>query len=149
MTKQLKDSLKFGCKLLKIKKIPKLKIINIANNKSSHYSFTNNIIVINLSYKGQYVFRKSLNKANIFIIEDDIILFSLFHELGHCFQLHKYNKWYNQFKCQYEELYQMVNYTYDFTEKFENLDSEYRKIKAEHNADKIALILLKKYKEKI
>lgn len=69
---------------------------------------------------------------------EDKLRFAIYHEIGHHFQMCKHKKWYDHFSKSYNHL-KVSGKTLE-----PNL---YRKLKKEANADKIALILFKKFRK--
>lgn len=69
----------------------------------------------------------------------DKLRFVVYHEIAHYIQIHKHIKWYNIFSTEYSRLKIL---------KLTIAPWRYRKLKKEANADKIAIILFNKFKNK-
>lgn len=121
-----------ACQILELNS-PKLEF---EDENCSRYEYLDNKIVINLE---QYIELKTklLPFIKIKLSNDnDIIMFCLYHELGHCFQYQKFSRWRSNYITEYQN--------FGFNNIALNNSRKYRELKLEKNADKIACILFEK-----
>jgi hypothetical protein len=136
----IENQYKRACKILKLKKIPSLKLEFLRKKDNTYYNTIYNVIGLNLNQM-EDIKTKMLPYIKINLSTDkDIILFSLYHELAHCLQKQKFEKWLSKFIKEYSLIE-----THFILER----DREYRKLKVEKNADKIAIILFKKLESEV
>ena len=141
-TSYLQNQFKTACIFLKLPLI-KLSFINFLGT-SSYYNELKNEIVINLNPKEALEGINQLKYSNIFISDSQyFILFCLYHELGHHLQQTKFTKWWLNFVPTARNFIYKIDY-YN-TKSIHMLYREYRQLKVEHNADKIAIICMKKF----
>jgi hypothetical protein len=132
-----------ACKYIKIP-IPKIEVV--ADHDNCHADIYNNKIIIGLD---------SFSSTNFWTIvarflpinftnEKERIRFGVYHELGHFIQYIRHRRWYKFFEAKDREIKDMLPDVED--DKVSYL--AYRKLKTQRNADKIALILFKKFNQK-
>ena len=137
----IKTKFQKACQILKIDEQP---ILTFEEGKhSSRYEEFSNKIIINfndIDDVREFVlpFIKTKLTKNI-----DIIMFSLYHELAHCLQYQKYEKWF--LNCRMEWLDFNTNINKAIIVGKEDY-KKYRELKLEKCADKIAHILFERNK---
>ena len=134
-----------ACQILEINKQPILRFEN-ERKRSSRYEELNNEIIINLGDTDDLrisllPFIKIKLSKNI-----DLIMFSLYHELAHCFQYQKFSKWFLSYNIEWQDFTNNVR----LKNIIETEDlKKYRELKLEKSADKIAYILFGKLEKEV
>lgn len=130
-------------KILEELSLPSIKIEFKLYGNNSSYQRYNNIITLGLLNRKkrffEYTYPYLKFKPDI-CSEEDIILWSFFHELGHHLQHSNFPVWLDR--------YAIYNYHCECLSREEEYQ-KYREVKAEANADKIACILFNRYKNLI
>lgn len=123
--------------------LPIPKLIVDADYDNAHYYSTNNDIAIGLSLFKDGLFEEFIAKYLSIDFKNykKKLCFVLFHELAHYLQHHKHKKWVAHYKL----ITDRIEYEREKVGQDTFIKGEYRKLKKETNADKIALILLDKF----